>query len=357
MEADLVAHCGTSPEGSFVNTLVLTDVATGWTECVPLVVRESALVVEALEQLRKAMPFTLLALDTANGSEFINEAVVDFCTKSNIEQTRSRPYRKNDQAWVEQKNGAVVRRLVGYGRLEGLTAAHALARLYAASRLFVNLFQPSFKLAEKTRIGARVVKKYHAPATPGARLLASQWISDAMKERLKAVHAALDPLRLLDEIRAAQRELAALSAGARIHVPTTSNADLERFLSGLGTAWRAGEVRPTHAKSPPPPRHWRTRKDPFEHVWPRVQEWLEAEPERTAKEPLQRLQAQLPGEFPTGLLRTLQRRTHEWRVNAARALVFGTEGARVGGLLPEVEATAAAVAVAVDLRHAGSRLP
>jgi hypothetical protein len=354
MEADLVAHCGTSPEGSFVNTLVLTDVATGWTECVPLVVRESALVVEALEQLRKTMPFTLLALDTDNGSEFINDAVVAFCKKSNVEQTRSRPYRKNDQAWVEQKNGAVVRRLVGYGRLEGLTAAQALARLYAASRLFVNLFQPSFKLAEKTRIGARVVKKYHPPATPGARLLASQWISDAMKERLKAVHAELDPLRLLDEIRAAQHELASLSAGARIHVPATNNADLERGLSGLATAWQAGEVRPTHAKSPPPTRHWRTRKDPFEHVWPRVQEWLEAEPERTAKELLQRLQSQLPGEFPNGLLRTLQRRTHEWRVNAARALVFGMEGAR---LLPQVEAIAAGVAVAVEVRQAGSSLP
>lgn len=337
-----------------MNTLVLTDVATGWTECVPIVVRESALIVVALEQLWKAMPFTLLALDTDNGSEFINETVAAFCAKNNVELTRSRPYRKNDQAWVEQKNGAIVRRLAGYGRLEGLAAVQALARLYGASRLFVNLFQPSFKLAEKTRVGARVVKKYHAPATPGARLLASEWISDATKERVNAAQAALDPLRLLDEIRAAQHELAALSAGVRIHVPPTNNADLERFLSGLGTAWRAGEVRPTHAKTPRPTRHWRTRNDPFEHVWPRVHAWLEAEPERSAKELLQRLQAQVPGEFPSGLLRTLQRRVHEWRVDAARALVFGTNGDPVDRLLPEVETIAASVAVAIELRQAGS---
>ena len=111
-----------------------------------------------------------------------------------IEFTRSRPFRKNDQAWVEQKNGAVVRRLVGYGRLEGVAAGEALARLYSASRLFVNVFQPSFKLAEKTRIGARVHKRYHPPETPCARLLASDAIPAEMKDRLRALPRTLDPL-------------------------------------------------------------------------------------------------------------------------------------------------------------------
>lgn len=92
--------------------------------------------------------------------------MIAFCAKHGIEFTRSRPYRKNDQAWVEQKNGAIVRRLVGYGRLEGIAAAETLARLYTASRLFVNFFQPSFKLAEKIREGGRVVKRYHAPYLP-----------------------------------------------------------------------------------------------------------------------------------------------------------------------------------------------
>jgi hypothetical protein len=163
------------------------------------------------------MPFPLRGFDTDNGGEFINETVLAYCTQAGIEFTRSRPYRKNDQAWVEQKNGSVVRRLVGYRRLEGLGASEALSRLYAASRLFVNFFQPSFKLAEKKRVGARVSKRYFAPETPCARLLKSDSVPDGMKEKLRAVATTLDPLRLLDEIRAVQHELAGLAAGATLH--------------------------------------------------------------------------------------------------------------------------------------------
>ena len=147
MEADLVCHGGENVAGSFAHT--------GWTECVALAVREGTLIVEALARLKTIMPFPLPGFDTDNGSEFINEVVLAYCAECGIEFTRSRPYRKNDQAWVEQKNGSVVRRLVGYRRLEGLAGSEALSRLYAASRLFVNFFQPSFKLAEKKRVGAR----------------------------------------------------------------------------------------------------------------------------------------------------------------------------------------------------------
>jgi len=356
MEADLVVHCGTTMEGSFVHTLVLTDIASTWTECIPLVVRESALVVEALERLRETMPFPLRCFDTDNGTEFVNEAVIAFCAKHGIEFTRSRPYRKNDQAWVEQKNGAVVRRLVGYGRLEGIAAAETLARLYTASRLFVNFFQPSFKLADKTRDGGRVIKRYHAPATPCARLLASPTVTEATKERLKAAQAALDPLRLLDEIRAVQHEVAALAAGTRIHVPPTSNADLEGFLAGLGTAWRTGEVRPTHRATPKPRRHWRTRKDPLEAAWPLIRSWLETEPDRTAKELLWRLQTEQPGAFGDGLLRTMQRRVREWRVAAAKKLVFGG-GVRADTAADgryEINAIAAGLSGAISMRQSGS---
>jgi integrase-like protein len=181
MEADLVSHGGDSATGSFVHTLTLTDVASGWTECVALVVRDGALVAAALEQLRQTMPFPLRGFDTDNGSEFMNETVAAYCQTHGIPCTRSRPCHKNDQAWAEQKNGAVVR------RLEGLAAAAALSRLYAASRLFVNFFQPSFKLASKTRVGAKVHKTYHTPETPYARLLVSAAVTDAMKDRLRAV--------------------------------------------------------------------------------------------------------------------------------------------------------------------------
>jgi hypothetical protein len=174
MEADLVSHGGESTAGSFVHTLTLTDVASGWTECVALVVRDGALVAAALEQTAHQHAVPLRGFDTDNGGEFMNETVAAYCRLHGIPCTRSRPYYKNDQAWVEQKNGSVVRRLVGYRRLEGLAAAAALSQLYAAARLFVNFFQPSFKLASKTRVGAKVRKTYHAPETPYAKLLAAR---------------------------------------------------------------------------------------------------------------------------------------------------------------------------------------
>lgn len=122
IEADLVSHSGPVAKGSFAWTFTLTDIATGWTECAPLLVREQTVLVAVLTDLRKLMPFTLLGFDTDNDSVFINETVRDYCAVSGITFTRCRPYRKNDQAWVEQKNGSVVRRLVGYRRFEGLGA-------------------------------------------------------------------------------------------------------------------------------------------------------------------------------------------------------------------------------------------
>jgi hypothetical protein len=161
MEMDLVAHCGEVNRGSYVHSLVLTDIASGWTEAAPIIVWEGTLVVETLERIRLGLPFALTALDVDNGSEFVNEKLIDYCLGHGIELTRSRPYRKKDQAWIEQKNGAVIRKLLGYRRFEGLAAARAITRLYGASRLFVNFFQPSFKLAFKQRDGAKVTKRYH----------------------------------------------------------------------------------------------------------------------------------------------------------------------------------------------------
>src|SRR6202007_1552253 len=130
----------------------------------------------------------------------MNETVFDFCKTTGIELTRSRAYRKNDQAWVEQKNGAIVRRLVGYGRLEGVMAAQCLTRLYAAARLHGNLFQPSFKLKQKTRIGARVIKRYHAPAIPAARALAHPAVAEESKAELRRVQTQSAPGAVITEI-------------------------------------------------------------------------------------------------------------------------------------------------------------
>ena len=244
VEADLVAHSGPTAEGSFVQTLVLTDIATGWTECAPLLVREQRLLVEVLSELRKSLPFPLLGFDTDNDSVFMNETVRDYCQSSGITFTRCRPYRKNDQAWVEQKNGAVVRRIVGYRRFVGLTTAVVLARLYRSVRLFVNFFQPSFKLAEKSRDGAKVSKRYHRPATPYHRLMTDPRVSEEVKCQLRIKHDSLDPVVLLSDIRTEQARLVQL-ADAPESTNTFEQPTLEQFLTGLKTAWLEKDVRPT----------------------------------------------------------------------------------------------------------------
>jgi hypothetical protein len=322
MEADLVVHCGTRAVGSFVHTLVLTDMASGWTECIALPVREQALIVEAINGLRPRLPFPLHGLDTDNDSAFLNDTLWDYCQERHIEFTRSRPYRKNDQAWVEQKNGAIVRKLIGYGRLEGLSATAALRRLYESSRLYINFFQPSFKLKSKRREGARVHKTYDLPETPYGRLLHRNDVPDETKRALKEQFETLDPVLLLKRIRESQESITALSQNL---TPATTTPDIAAFVSGLATAWKNGEVRPTHRQVPKPGRWWRTRRDPFAEVWPILLGWLEEKPDVEAKDLLRRLQAVGCGDFPAGQLRTLQRRLRVWRTQIVKQLVYGAE--------------------------------
>jgi hypothetical protein len=319
-EADLVAHSGPKASGSFIQTLVLTDIATGWTECAPLLVREQTLLTEVLTVLRKILPFIVLGFDTDNDSVFMNETVRDYCQAQGIAFTRCRPYRKNDQAWVEQKNGIIVRRIVGYRRLEGAKAAAALAQLYATVRLYVNFFQPSFKLARKDRDGARVKKHYHSPATPCQRLLMDARTPQQVRRRVEAIRTGLDPVRLLSEMRAAQKllvEIADSTVQAEVNAPT-----LDQFLAGLRTAWKVGEVRPT-AQPKARAKRLRRRPDPLLTVTAQLRGWFEAEPERTGRQLLERLQAEYPGLYPNGLIRTLQRRLKIWRQEIAHRMVFG----------------------------------
>jgi hypothetical protein len=301
----------------------LTDIATGWTECAPLLVREQTVLTTALTELRKLLPFPLLGFDTDNDSVFMNETVRDYCLRDKIELTRCRPYRKNDQAFVEQKNGAIVRKIVGYRRFEGLQATRELAKLYASTRLFVNFFQPSFKLKEKHRDGAKVVKRYHRPATPYQRLLADPRTLDETRCRLKALYATLDPVRLLRDIRLAQEMLVEIADTPGDPVSADGGAlPLEEFLSGLRIAWRGGEVRPT-ARAKPPAKRERRRPDPLRAVSPELEEWFADEPWRTSRQFLERLQARYPGRYPDGLIRTVQRRMKIWRGARAHELVFG----------------------------------
>ncbi len=316
-----MAHSGPTAEGSFVQTLTLTDIATGWTECAPLLVREQKLLTEVLSEVRRRMPFALLGFDTDNDSVFMNATVKTYCEEASLVFTRCRPYRKNDQARVEQKNGVVVRRTVGYRRYEGLEAAAAMARLYSSLRLFVNFFQPSFKLAGKIRDGAKVKKKYHPPATPYQRLLADARTKEEVRRRVTAIHATLDPVQLLQTIRACQQELVEIAdrpTSGEAMPPTAPTT--EQFLAGLRTAWQEGEVRPT-SKPKEKTRRGRRRPDPFVTVTALMRGWFEAEPWRTSRELFERLQAEQPGAYPDGQLRTLQRRLKDWRREMAHHLI------------------------------------
>ena len=321
VEADLVAHSGPSARGSFIQTLVLTDIATGWTECAPLIVREQTLLSTVLTELRKQLPFALLGLDTDNDTVFMNETLKAYCDAGNIAFTRCRPYRKNDQAFVEQKNGAVVRRMIGYRRFEGLEAATLLAQLYRSARLFVNFFQPSFKLIAKQRDGARVRKTYSAPATPHQRLAADARTPEAVRAHLQEIYAALDPVALLHDIRAAQERLAALADAQPIVHPAMASQPIDLFLASLRTAWKEGAMRPTDRPIVKAKRG-RRRPDPLIRVMPDLRKWFEAEPWRTGSELLSRLQVEYPGAYPNKLLRTLQRRLKFWRSEQANALLF-----------------------------------
>ena len=320
LEIDFVMHCGSTTQGSYLCSLVATDVCSGWTEAIPLLAREQSLVVEGLKVLRRQFPVAVVGIDSDNDSTFINDTLLEYCQKEQITFTRSRAYQKNDQAWIEQKNGAVIRRFVGYGRFSGMVAGQVLAGLYQALRLYVNYFQRSFKLISKTRQGAKVRKKYDTPKTPAERLKEHDSVAEEIRERLQAQNQQLDPLDLLHRIRDRQQALAALSDPER----TSPGKDsLEEFLAGLADLWKEGDPRPTHRSTEPVERNWRTRKDPFEEVWPQVLLWLEQSPEATAKSLFERLQKKHPDQFASGQLRTLQRRISQWRKVMARQLVYG----------------------------------
>ncbi len=320
LEIDFVVHCGGTMLGSYIHSLVATDVCSGWTESVPLLVREQSLVTNGLDVLGTQFPMPITGINSDNDSAFINDTLIDYCKGHGIEFTRSRPYRKNDQAWIEQKNGSVIRRFVGHDRFSGPVMAQTLAQLYQALRLYVNYFQPSFKLIEKDRIGGRVKKTYDTPKTPCDRLITNPLVDAVTKRRLLDERSHLDPVELLFRIRQAQTALAALSSPERRDAPNRES--LKSFLAALPHVWRDGEIRPTHRKRASKPHNWRTRTDPFEGVWTEVLGWLQEEPDSTAKALFYRLQEKYPRRYSSGQLRTLQRRVKGWRSMMARELVY-----------------------------------
>ena len=319
IEADLVAHCGGNTNGPFLNTLTLVDICTGWLECMPLLRKSAQDVIGGLRVADDLLPFRLQGLDTDCGSEFINYDVLDYCEDNRITFTRARTHRKNDQAHVEEKNGSVVRRLVGYDRFEGLKAWEALARLYRVLRQYVNFFQPSLKLLEKERRGAKVSKKYDSAKTPFQRILLSDHICQAKKQLLACEYETLDPVDLLARMEKYQDELWQHSWDKNSQAATELVVTTDDVLGQPVVHSETPAIASRYYRSSKKvdlrrlPRTWRTRIDPFERTWDEIRLRLELMPESAATALIQWLMVKYPGEYNVGHTRTLQRRIAQWR--------------------------------------------
>jgi hypothetical protein len=199
-ELDLVQHEGGNSSGFFACTLDVTDVSTGWTEMWAVPTKAQKHVFAALEHICRDLPFPLLGIDSDNGEEFINDELLRYCQSQQLTFTRGRVGRKNDNAFVEQKNWSVVRRLVGYGRYDTQRQVAQLNALYAVYRLYVNHFLPVQKLVAKVRKGGKVKRVFDDPKTPYQRVLDSAQVSDDAKRKLRTVHVRLDVVELKHQL-------------------------------------------------------------------------------------------------------------------------------------------------------------
>jgi hypothetical protein len=218
LEIDLVSHSGASAAGEFLHTLDGVDIHTTWVERQAVMGKSRHEVVQAMTTLEQQLPFVLRGLDADNGSEFINDHLLAFCHQRPagrvVQFTRSRPYKKDDNAHVEQKNWTHVRKLVGWERYDSREALAALNALYADLRLFQNLFQPSMKLVCKERVGARRIRRYDRPQTPFERVRAC---ADADPQKVAALEQVLtttDPFVLSQRIDGHLERLWALATRA-----------------------------------------------------------------------------------------------------------------------------------------------
>lgn len=200
LEIDCVAHCGEDVSGQFLYTLVCTDICTGWTEPFALLRRSQEAVCSAIDAMRPGLPFSLLGIDSDNGGEFINDLLYRYCLNEHITFTRSRPFQKNDQAHVEQKNWSVVRHLIGYDRLDSEEQYALLTSIYQDWRLYVNFFQPVLKLLHKERIGNKVIRKYDTARTPYQRVLERTEVPLTRKAHLLNLYLPLNPVELRQRI-------------------------------------------------------------------------------------------------------------------------------------------------------------
>jgi transposase InsO family protein len=212
VEIDLVAHCGTSTRGFYLCTLCAVDITTAWIELDAVWGKNQERVGSAVHRVRERLPMPLVGLDSDNGSEFINRHLLTWCRRHGITFTRSRAWKKNDSAHVEQKNGAIVRHLIGYDRFVSKAAFTQLRRVYELVRLHSNFFQPVQKLVTKARQGARTHRVYDCAQTPYQRLCAAGVLAPAKRDELERLYQTLNPLQLRRDLDAALARLWPLAA-------------------------------------------------------------------------------------------------------------------------------------------------
>lgn len=318
-EADLVAHGGSSVAGQFLQTLTMTDIATGWTECIALLCKSEYAVLNALNSIVKLLPFALLGFDTDNGSEFINEGVLNWCIVNEVTFTRSREYRKNDQAHVEEKNGSIVRRLVGYDRYEGADSLQLLSKLYATARLYINFFQPSLKLSSKERDGGNVRRRYEKAATPYSRICESSNIDSKTKKRLKQMFESLDPIVLLADLE--MQQSCFWSTAVQVQEGPAQKI-FRKFVSqsadGKGSKKTPTLRRPRRAGrawTPPLPYggEKKGRKTSLDDVWDEVCSELDLNPSMVPRQVMALLEERYPSRFRKSQLSTVSDKLRLWR--------------------------------------------
>ena len=228
LQIDFVAHCGRSTGGDYIHTLSAVDIASGWWEGQAIAVRSQGETKAGLEQMRPRFPFRIQEIHPDNDSAMINDLLWDWCRQVRIRMSRSRPYKKNDNAWVEQKNWTHVRKVVGYRRYDNTVELKLLNEIYTVARLYRNFFQPTIKLVSKTRVEGRIKRIYDTPRTPYQRLMESKQIRKPAQQQLRAIYQALNPAELRRRLEQLRQQLSEVShaKGDVVHRPPYRGPDI-----------------------------------------------------------------------------------------------------------------------------------
>ena len=242
VQVDFVLHCGRSTGGDYIHTISAVDIATNWWEGEAIAVRSQRATKTGLNQIRGRFPFRIQELHPDNDSALVNDLLWDWCREVKIRLSRSRPYKKNDNAWVEQKNWTHVRKVVGYRRFDNTTELRLLNEIYGVLRLYKNFFLPTIKLASKTRVDGRIKRIYDVPRTPYERVMGSRQVDRKTKQELRRIYVTLNPAELhrrLEELRdRLEKTSAAKTEVVRDRPRHGPNITLDRRRGEAG--WAAG---------------------------------------------------------------------------------------------------------------------